>query len=77
MKGNFVHARLLTVRNRKTLNNLGPHEPTNTGIPSSSTSTLIIVVISVAGIILIGSAIAGIFIYKKRQEHFHPIATPG
>ncbi|KAF0526948.1 galactose oxidase [Gigaspora margarita] len=63
------------------INNLGPFEPTptptNAGIPSSSTPTLIIVVTSVAGIFLIGSAIAGMFIYKKRQERRQYIATPG
>ncbi|RIB12748.1 hypothetical protein C2G38_2199809 [Gigaspora rosea] len=63
------------------INNLGPLEPTpiptNAGIPSSSTPTLIIVVSSVAGIALIGSAIAGMFIYKKRQDSRHYIATPG
>ncbi|CAG8562496.1 46081_t:CDS:2 [Gigaspora margarita] len=63
------------------INNLGPLEPTpiptNAGIPSSSTPTLIIVVSSVTGIVLFGSAIAGIFMYKKRQERRHYIATPG
>ncbi|RIB12750.1 hypothetical protein C2G38_2041568 [Gigaspora rosea] len=37
----------------------------------------IIYIGGVAGIILIGSAIAGIFMYKKRQERRHYIATPG
>ncbi|KAF0526950.1 galactose oxidase [Gigaspora margarita] len=63
-----------------TTNNLGPLEPTqiptSAGIPSSSKPTLIIIVTSIAGIVLIGSAIVGIFIYKKRQERHHYIATP-
>ncbi|KAF0526945.1 galactose oxidase [Gigaspora margarita] len=58
-----------------TINNLEAIPiPTN---PSSSTYTLIIVVTSFVGIILIGSVITGIFIYKKRQEHRHSIATHG
>ncbi|KAF0526951.1 galactose oxidase [Gigaspora margarita] len=56
-----------------TINNLESIPvPTN-----PNTYTLIIVVTSLVGIILIGSVIAGIFIYKKRQELRHSIATPG
>ncbi|CAG8745165.1 10210_t:CDS:1, partial [Dentiscutata heterogama] len=85
---NFIY--ILDTRNynwvaTKTINELGPTiipvstlVPTTTENPSSSTPTLIIgIVTSVAGIILIGSVIAGIFIYKKRQERRHIIATPG
>ncbi|CAG8818226.1 28411_t:CDS:2, partial [Gigaspora margarita] len=49
----------------------------STPIPTILTPKLIIVVTSVASIILIGSVIAGIFMYKKRQELRHSIATPG
>ncbi|CAG8636498.1 6297_t:CDS:1 [Dentiscutata heterogama] len=66
-----------------TINKLGPTSastpiPTKTEIPSSPASALIIgIATSVAGIILIGSVIAGIFIHKRRQERRYSIATPG
>ncbi|KAF0526944.1 galactose oxidase [Gigaspora margarita] len=55
-----------------TINNLE-----STPVPTVLTPTLNIVVTSVASIIIIGSVIAGIFIYKKRQVRRHSIATPG
>ncbi|CAG8568041.1 2010_t:CDS:2, partial [Gigaspora rosea] len=64
--------RYVTTNKDATINN-----QESTPVPTNLTPTLIIVVTSVASIILIGSVIAGIFMYKKRQERHHSIATPG
>ncbi|KAF0526949.1 galactose oxidase [Gigaspora margarita] len=62
---NYTWATVATINNLKSI-----PVPTNPSIPT------LIIVTSVTGIILIGSVIAGIFIYKKRKERCHSIATP-
>ncbi|KAF0526946.1 galactose oxidase [Gigaspora margarita] len=71
---------ILDIRNYTWVNVANINKLESTPIPTNLSSfkfTLIVVVASVASIILIGSVIAGIFIYKKRQERRHSIATPG